>query len=323
MFKTQSTILVTGAAGFIGSHLVSSLLTAGAHVIGIDCFDPYYSIGQKRQNIAEALSHSNFRFLEQSFLSDDLYDELSSSEIESIVHLGAKAGVRPSLEDPLGYYHNNVEGTLRLLEFCHRQDIRKFIFASSSSVYGENQNRPWREDLGGLFPISPYAATKLAGEQLGHTFSHLYGIQFLALRFFTVFGPRQRPDLAIHKFIHLLENQRSIPLFGDGSSSRDYTFVSDIVNGILGALSYDKSSFEIINLGQGRPVTLLEMVQALGIAANCEPKVSFGEAQPGDVSHTLADISKAKTLLDYKPETDFVSGVEHFYDWYHTNGRSE
>src|SRR5699024_7365970 len=227
-----------------------------------------------------------------------------------------KAGVRPSIQDPVGYYQTNVNGTLNLLEFARDTKIPSFIFASSSSVYGNNPNIPWKETEPNLKQISPYASTKMAGEGLGQVYSHLYNIQFTALRFFTVYGPRQRPDLAIHKFYNLMNLHKEITLYGDGSTSRDYTFIADIVDGIMKALDYKGAEkFNIFNIGNGNTVTLLEMVEALEEAMDQKAKTQFIEEQPGDVKQTSANISKAKKILGYHPNTSLKEGVKKFIDW--------
>ncbi|MEJ7780881.1 MAG: GDP-mannose 4,6-dehydratase, partial [Daejeonella sp.] len=301
-------ILITGAAGFIGSNLVSSLLRNGNYIIiGLDNFDDFYSREQKEKNIRPFMSLSGFSFVEGDVTK--MSDLTALNEIDVIVHLAAKAGVRPSILDPISYQNVNVGGTQNLLEFARQRDIRQFVFASSSSVYGINEQVPWSED-DKLMPISPYASTKLSCEMLGHVYSQLYGIRFLALRFFTVYGPRQRPDLAIHKFFRSIINGKPIPVFGDGSTRRDYTFVEDTVKGIEGAISYEGSDFEIINLGNHLTVTLSDLICAIERTCDKKAIIDRQPEQPGDVPQTYADISKAKKLLKYHPETKLNEGLE-------------
>lgn len=313
--------LVTGGAGFIGSHVVDRLLSDGWHVTTIDNFDPFYSPTVKRANIAQHLQHRNFQLIEMDICDHEAVFGLKE-RYDVIVHLAAKAGVRPSIDNPMAYQRTNVQGTQNLLEFAKQQDIHQFIFASSSSVYGIQPYVPWREDQGVLQPISPYAATKVAGELLGHVYSHLYGIRFVALRFFTVYGPRQRPDLAVHKFARLMLQGSSIPFYGDGSTSRDYTYIDDIVEGILSAIAYQQSMYEIINLGNSHTITLSEMVACLVRALEVEARLEQVEEQPGDVPVTCADISKAGRLLGYAPSTRFEEGIRKFICWLNDQDQS-
>lgn len=305
--------LVTGAAGFIGSHLVDALLAKGWRVTALDNFDPFYDASFKEANIRAHLPHPEYRLI-RADLRDLTALELSS-DYQVIVHLAAKAGVRPSLEDPLGYQMVNVIGTQQLLGLAKRWGVRQFVFASSSSVYGVNQSVPWREDDHVLLPISPYASSKVSGELLGHVYSHLYGIGFVALRFFTVYGPRQRPDLAIHKFARLMLQGRPIPVYGDGSTRRDYTFVADIVEGILAAMAYRATQYEVINLGNNQTISLSEMIAGLTAVLGVKATITRLPEQPGDVPQTWADISKAQRLLGYRPTTDFAEGLKRFASW--------
>jgi UDP-glucuronate 4-epimerase len=308
------TALVTGGAGFIGSHVVDRLLADGWTVTTFDNFDPFYPEAVKLRNIAAHAGHPRF-----TLVRGDLRDRAALSalagEFDAVVHLAAKAGVRPSLDDPTTYQEVNVGGTQNLLEWTRARGVRQFLFASSSSVYGVNPSVPWREDEAILRPISPYAATKIAGELMGHVYSHLFGIRFLALRFFTVYGPRQRPDLAIHKFGRRMLAGQPIPVYGDGSMRRDYTYVGDLVDGIRAALDYDRTPFEIINLGNHRTVSLVELIDALedviGVRAVREPAPD----QPGDVPVTYASIDKAAALLGYHPRTDLRDGLRAFAGW--------
>lgn len=307
--------LVTGGAGFIGSHLVERLLEEGWYVTVVDNFDPFYPREVKWKNLEKALSHPNFRLFEVDIKDLDALRRVLNGRYDVIVHLAAKAGVRPSLQDPVGYYEVNVCGTQNLLEFAKERRIEQFVFASSSSVYGINPNVPWREDDPVLRPVSPYGASKVAGELLGHVYSHLYGIRFVALRIFTAYGPRQRPDLAIHKFARLMLEGRPVPIYGDGSSLRDYTYIDDLVEGIRRAMDYSRSSFEVINLGCGRPVGLLELVRIMEKMLGVRAKVEFLPLQPGDVPRTWADTTKARDLLGYNPKVVLEEGLKTFLNW--------
>ena len=307
-------ILVTGGAGFIGSNLIKKLLSAGIYkVTSIDNFDDFYSREQKEINIKPFSASENCVFIEGDIRDTSCLEK--AGEVDVIVHLAAKAGVRPSIQNPILYQDVNVSGTQNLLEFAKNKTIKQFIFGSSSSVYGVNEYVPWHEDEK-LLPISPYASTKLSGEMLGHVYSHLYGIRFLALRFFTVYGPGQRPDLAIHKFFKSILNNEPITVYGDGSTSRDYTFVEDIVSGIQAAIEYEKTNFEIINLGNHQTVTLSRLIEAIENICEKKAVIQRFPDQPGDVPQTYADISKAQQLLRaiipeqiYKPDCgDFYIG---------------
>lgn len=307
-------ILITGAAGFIGSNLIGSLLRDDRFfIIGLDNFDAFYPRIDKEKNILPFRSDKNFSFHEGDIRNMADLDALG--EIDVIVHLAAKAGVRPSIKDPVLCQDVNVGGTQNLLEFARRRNISQFVFASSSSVYGINENVPWSEE-DKLLPISPYASTKLSCEMLGHVYSHLYGIRFLALRFFTVYGPGQRPDLAIHKFFKSIINGQPIPVFGDGSTSRDYTYVDDIVKGIEAAIRYESSNFEIINLGNHNTVILSDLIKAIEESCGKKAIIDRLPEQPGDVPQTFADIQKARKLLNYNPSTDLKTGLEGFHSWY-------
>jgi UDP-glucuronate 4-epimerase len=259
------------------------------------------------------LPHKNFTFIEGDIRNQG--DLANAINVEVIIHLAAKAGVRPSIDNPILYQDVNIGGTQCLLEFAKTQHIQQFIFASSSSVYGMNEHIPWKEEEK-LLPISPYAATKLSGEMLGHVYSKLYGIRFLALRFFTVYGPGQRPDLAIHKFFKAILHEEPIPVYGDGLTSRDYTYVADTVKGIIAAIHYDQSDFEIINLGNHKPITLLDLIAAIERTCSKRASLEWLADQPGDVPHTFSDISKAAALLDYHPTTALKTGLQEFYKWY-------
>ncbi|MEO8097242.1 MAG: NAD-dependent epimerase/dehydratase family protein [Acidobacteriota bacterium] len=307
--------LVTGAAGFIGSHLVDRLLRDGWTVTGLDNFDPFYSRAAKENNIVGHRNTRGYRFIEADIRDSDSLESLAPEKYDAVVHLAAKAGVRPSIMDPIAYQEVNVRGTQNLLELARKWEIPHFVFGSSSSVYGVNPRVPWSEEDAVLLPISPYASTKISGELLGHVYSHLFGIRFCALRFFTVYGPRQRPDLAIHKFARLIVAGQPIPFFGDGSSGRDYTFVGDIVGGICAALDYRALPYSVFNLGNNRVITLTEMVTTLEDVLGKKAIRDFQPPQSGDVPQTWADISKAARVLGYSPSTSFHSGVTEFAAW--------
>ena len=313
-------ILVTGGAGFIGSHLVDRLLLAGHGVSVVDDFDPFYDPAVKRANLASAASYPDFRLVEGDVTDlDGLERAFAGEEIDVIVHLAARAGVRPSITHPASYVESNVAGTLAVLELARRRGIGRLVFGSSSSVYGESASVPFREDDPAATPISPYAATKRAGELLCHTYRHLYGISVVCLRFFTVYGPRQRPDLAIHKFARLMARGEPIPIYGDGGTERDYTYVDDILQGVEGAIDYtgrNPGAYEIVNLGESRTVTLSRLVEVLSGALGIEPRIERLPAQPGDVSRTFADVGKARELLGYRPEVAIEEGVERFVRWF-------
>ena len=278
-------ILITGVAGFIGSHLTDRLLAEGHTVVGIDNFDPFYPRRAKEENLHSARQHERFTFVEADIRSNEDLKGLVAdlSGCDAVAHLAAKAGVRPSLEDPAGYHETNVVGTANVLELARQLGVKQFVFASSSSVYGVNPNVPWKESDKVLLPISPYASTKVCGELMGHVYSHLYGIRFIALRLFTVYGPRQRPDLAIRKFTERIVKGEPIEVFGDGSTRRDYTYVDDTVSGIVAALSYDRSPYEIINLGNNRTVPLRELLELLERVLGRPAVRSLQPEQPGDV----------------------------------------
>jgi UDP-glucuronate 4-epimerase len=315
-------ILVTGGAGFIGSHVSERLLRDGHHVLIVDELNDYYSPALKQANLA--LVHDAGPIV---FDESDICDEgrimglLEGYRPEAIVHLAARAGVRPSLEQPLLYERVNVSGTLVLLEACRKFGVRKFVFASSSSVYGAASRVPFSEEDPVNWPVSPYAATKLAGEKICYTYSHLYGIRTVCLRLFTVFGPRQRPDLAIRKFTDLIARDKPVPVFGDGSSGRDYTYIEDIVAGIVAALNHE-SAYEIFNLGNSHPVNLLTLVRTLEDAIGKRADIQWLPEQPGDVPITYANIEKAGRLLRYSPRTPFTVGIRKFVEWYLAGGGS-
>lgn len=307
--------LVTGGAGFIGSHLVDSLLADGWRVTCFDNFDPFYDPAVKEENIRAHLTHPAYRLVRGDLRDVASLEPLAGERYDVIVHLAARAGVRPSIQDPIGHQQVNVAGTQLLLELARTAGVPHFVFASSSSVYGVNPRVPWREDDYVLQPISPYASTKVSGELLGHVYSHLYGMRFVALRFFTAYGPRQRPDLAIHKFARLMLAGRPIPVFGDGSTSRDYTFIADIVRGVRGAMEYAATPYEVVNIGNTHTVTLTEMIAGLERVLGVRATVERFPDQPGDVPRTWASVDKARRLFGYAPTTDYEQGVRLFAEW--------
>lgn len=316
----MSNILVTGCAGFIGSHLSEKLLGEGHRVIGIDNFDPFYDRPVKERNMSNFSEHDNFTFHEIDLADKDSLDKsLNSDPVDIIVHLAGKAGVRPSIEDPQGYIRANIVATQNILDMMKEKGIMKMAFASSSSVYGNTKEIPFHEGQDVSNPISPYAFTKKSCELMNHTYYSLYGLDVINLRFFTVFGPRQRPDLAIHKFTRLILEGEEIPMYGDGSSSRDYTYFEDTVRGIIGAIDYllrNSGIYETINLGNNHPVKLSDMISAIEKATGVNVKIKQLPMQPGDVDITFANIEKAKKLLGYNPQYSFEEGVRNFVEWY-------
>lgn len=307
--------LISGGAGFVGSHLVDCLLDEGWSVTIVDNFDTYYDPAVKRRNIESCLLSSRFRVVETDICDPLGLRQQLSGGYDVIVHLAAKAGVRQSLLTPSEYVRVNSEGTQNMLEYARENGISQFVFASSSSAYGTNTNVPWQECDRELLPISPYAASKIAGELLGYVYSQVHGIRFIALRLFTVFGPRQRPDLAIHKFARLMLAGEQIPLFGSGSAQRDYTYCGDIVRGIRAAMEYTRSQNEIINLASGNPRSVLCLIEGLERALGVKARISPLPDQPGDVPRTWANIEKANQLLGYRPSMSFEAGLERFTDW--------
>lgn len=307
-------ITVTGGAGFIGSHLIDRLLKEGHTVTNIDNFDPFYSERIKRKNITAHLDYESYTLHEVDIRDKKALDILVPDDTNVIVHLAAKAGVRPSIKDPIAYQAVNVTGTQNLLEVAREKKVKQFVFASSSSVYGKNPCVPWKEEAV-LQPISPYASTKVSGELLGHVYSHLYNIRFLALRFFTVYGPRQRPDLAIHKFMNLINERKEITLYGDGTTSRDYTYIDCIISGIMNAIDYKDSMFEVINLGNSNTIKLLDLISEIEQVIGIKPLIKLGPEQLGDVRQTWADINKSISLFEYNSEYPIRDGLKEFYNW--------
>jgi len=309
----MQTILVTGAAGFIGSHLCERLLADGRRVVGLDSFDSFYDPKIKRANIAGCLTNSNFRLVEGDIRDAEVVAAaLKGSDV--VVHLAARAGVRPSIEDPLLYQDVNVRGTNIILETMRRLGMQKLVFASSSSVYGNNKKVPFSEKDVVDNPISPYAATKKAGELLCHAYHHLFGMDITCLRFFTVYGARQRPDLAIHKFAKLILAGKSIPVFGDGSMMRDHTYIDDIIAGVVAAIDHC-GGYKIYNLGESRPVSLSDLIAAIERAVGKKAIIERLPLQPGDVHQTYADVSRAKAELGYEPSTEIDAGLAMFAKW--------
>ncbi|HUN81849.1 MAG TPA: NAD-dependent epimerase/dehydratase family protein [Phycisphaerae bacterium] len=309
--------LVTGAAGFIGSHLCERLLNGGWQVVGLDNFDTFYAPDVKRRNIAGCLANKSFKLVEGDIRDSRIVND-ACGNLDIIVHLAARAGVRPSIEDPLLYQDVNVNGTCVMLEAARKHKISKFIFASSSSVYGNNPKVPFSETDNVDNPISPYAASKKAGELLCHSFHHLYGMDMTCLRFFTVYGARQRPDLAIHKFTRLIDSGKPIQMFGDGSMMRDHTYIDDILSGVLAAMERCKG-YRIYNLGESEPVSLRDLIAAIEQAVGKKAVIERMPLQPGDVDRTFADITRAKAELGYAPHTSIKEGLARFVQWYRSS----
>ena len=312
--------LVTGGAGFIGSHLVERLLAEGHRVICLDNFDDFYDPALKRRNLTQVLKDSKFCLVEGDLRDEDLLHKLFPEEkIEIVAHLAARAGVRPSIENPLLYADVNIRGTLNLLEACKKYKVRRVVFASSSSVYGNNLKVPFAEEDPVDNPISPYAATKKAGELICHTYHHLYGMDIACLRYFTVYGPRQRPEMAIHQFTRLIAEEKKVTLFGDGSSRRDYTYIGDAIEGTIAALGREHG-YEIYNIGESQTTSLAQLVQWIEEQLKKKARVEYLPAQPGDVERTYADIRKAIERLGYRPRTDIREGLARFIRWYIEEG---
>ena len=311
-------VLVTGAAGFIGSHLVQALVGQGHEVTGIDNFDPFYPRAVKERNLAEIGARPSFTFRELDLLDVPAIRSLLTPDTV-IVHLAAKAGVRPSLEDPVGYARANVTGTAALVEAARQSRVSRFVFGSSSSVYGDSTPVPFREDAVAIVPVSPYAATKRAGELFLTSVAPIYGFKAVSLRFFTVYGPRQRPDLAIHSFTRKMVEGRTLTLFGDGTQARDYTYSDDIVAGVLSAIEWTATApvgVETFNLGGNRSVATEAMVAEIAAALGVKPKIEWAPMQPGDVQQTAADLTKSSAILGYRPKTAFSDGISRFVHWF-------
>lgn len=319
----MKTYLVTGGAGFIGSTLSDRLLRENNNVIVVDNFCDFYDPKIKEKNVKEGLENSNYHLYRVDIRDDkELSKVFNENKIDGIFHLAAMAGVRPSIDNPILYQEVNGIGTQNILEEAKKHNIKNLVMASSSSVYGNCKEVPFKEDFIVDYAISPYAATKKSNEVMAHVYHHLYDMNIIMLRFFTVYGPKQRPDLAINKFTRLMLDGKSIPMFGDGSTSRDYTYVDDIVDGIIKSMNYVENNngvYEIINLGNSSPISLKEMINTIGEVLGVEPNIEQLPMQPGDVERTYADISKAKVLLKYNPQTSFKSGIEKFVKWYKEN----
>lgn len=311
-------ILLTGAAGFIGSHVVERLLARGDEVIGIDNFDPFYPRAIKERNLEAARGRAGFSFHELDILDVEALRRLLSPETV-VVHIAAKAGVRPSLLDPAGYLRVNVNGTQSVIDAARSQGVTRLIFGSSSSVYGDDTPPPFREDAAADHPISPYAATKRSAELLLRALAPYCGLRVAALRFFTVYGPRQRPDLAIHSFTRRISAGEPIMMYGDGSEARDYTYIDDIVSGVVAALDWTRTApagLEIFNLGGNEVVALARMIAEISAALGVEPRIERAGRQPGDVRLTSADLSKSGRMLGYRPVTAFPEGIRRFVAWF-------
>lgn len=309
-------VLVTGGAGFIGSHVAESLLRRGDSVSIIDNFNSFYDPKLKQKNIDEMRQVGDVRLI-RGDLMDEGMRQSALQDCDAVIHLAAWAGVRPSIEMPVLYVEQNLLMPTLLVESMRKAGIRKLVWASSSSVYGENSNPPFAEDANILAPVSPYAATKIGGEALAAAFAHLYELDITALRFFTVYGPRQRPEMAIHKFARLMMQNRAIPRFGDGSTSRDYTYIDDIVGGVVAALDH-LGGYQVYNLGESDRITLSELIELIGEALGVQPQIDALPVQPGDVSHTNADISRAKKHLNYDPQVPIAEGIRRFAAWFKT-----
>lgn len=319
----HKTYLITGGAGFIGSTLAERLLAKGNAVVVIDNFCDFYDPEIKKRNVEPMLQNSNFKLYCGDIRDTTLVQRIfAENKIDIVVHLAAMAGVRPSIENPLLYQDVNGDGTQNILECAQQSGVINLVMASSSSVYGNCSEVPFREDMIVDYAISPYAATKKANEVMAHVYHHLYDMNIIMLRFFTVYGPKQRPDLAINKFTRLMLSGEKIPMYGDGSTSRDYTYVEDIADGITRSCEYVSNRtnvYEIINLGSNNPISLKEMIETIGEVLEVEPMIETLPMQPGDVDRTYADISKARQLLGYEPHTTFREGIEKFVEWYRAN----
>lgn len=315
----MKTYFITGGAGFIGSTLADKLLELGNKVIVIDNFCDFYNPKLKEKNIEKNINNENYKIYRNDIRNKEKLSEIfNENKIDCVIHLAAMAGVRPSIENPILYQEVNCLGTQNILEEMKKHNLKNLVMASSSSVYGNCKEVPFREDMIVDYAISPYAATKKANEVMTHVYHKLNNMNVIMLRFFTVYGPRQRPDLAINKFTNLMLNNDEIPMFGDGTTSRDYTYIDDIVDGIIKSIQYVENNndvYEIINLGNSSPISLKEMINTIGKVLNVEPKIKQLPMQPGDVDRTYADITKAKKMLGYEPKTSFEDGIRKFIEW--------
>jgi UDP-glucuronate 4-epimerase len=308
-------VIVTGAAGFIGSHLCERLLGGGWTVVGVDDFNDFYDPQIKRRNIKTCLQNKRFRLVKVDIRDAVGINKIVSEGADIVVHLAARAGVRPSIAQPALYADVNINGTLTMLEAAKKNGIKKFVFASSSSVYGNNKKVPFSEEDNVDFPISPYAATKKAGELICHTYHHLYEISVTCLRYFTVYGPRQRPDLAIHKFACLIEQGKPIPVYGDGSMMRDFTYIDDIIDGTVAAIN-KCAGYNIYNLGESRPIKVNDLIEEIEKTLGKKAVIEYLPLQPGDVERTYADVTKAGRDLGYSPNTAISDGLKWFAEWF-------
>lgn len=319
----MKTYLITGGAGFIGSSISDKLIKQGNKVVTIDNFCDFYNEKIKQNNIKPLIKNNNFKIYKKDIRDRQALNKIfDENNIDIVIHLAAMAGVRPSIENPILYQEVNCLGTQNILEEMKVHDVKKLVMASSSSVYGNCKEVPFREDMIVDFAISPYAATKKANEVMAHVYHKLFEFNVMMLRFFTVYGPKQRPDLAINKFTRLMMEDKEIPMFGDGTTSRDYTYIGDIVDGILKSCDYcinHKDVYEILNIGNSSPISLKQMIETIGKALNKEPKIKQLPMQPGDVNRTFADISKAKRMLGYEPKISFEEGIQNFVEWYKKN----
>ena len=319
----MKTYLITGGAGFIGSSLSERLIKEGNRVVAIDNFCDFYNPTIKENNVKELIKNSNFKLYRNDIRDKEAVKKIfEENNIDIVMHLAAMAGVRPSIENPVLYQEVNCMGTQNILEEMKAYNVKNLVMASSSSVYGNCKEVPFKENMIVDFAISPYAATKKANEVMTHVYHKLFDMNVIMLRFFTVYGPKQRPDLAINKFTRLMLEDKEIPMFGDGTTSRDYTYIDDIVDGIIRSCNYVENNndvYEILNLGNSSPVSLKEMINTIGQAIGVEPKIKQLPMQPGDVDRTFADISKAKKLIGYNPKTSFKEGIENFVEWYKIN----
>ena len=310
------TILITGAAGFIGSHVAEAYLIQGNSVIGLDNLNDFYDPEIKKENISHLEKYETFKFVKGDILDENVIDELfSTTKISLLVHLAAMAGVRPSISQSSYYTDVNIKGTVNLLEACKKYQVKKILFASSSSVYGNNKKVPFSEEDVVDYPVSPYAATKKAGELICHTYSHLYDLSIACLRFFTVYGPKQRPEMAIHLFTDAIQNGRPISVFNEGHCLRDYTYIDDIVQGMLSIAKSD-FKFDVINLGESETISTLDMIRLIEKELGKRAQLNLLAAQPGDVDQTFADISRAKQKYDYRPKVSIQDGIKRFVAWY-------
>ncbi len=310
-------VLVTGAAGFIGSHLCERLISNGYAVVGIDNFDPFYARSIKEKNLSNLIYHPLFTLFELDLRFANLEEVLKGYTFKCVVHLAGKVGVRPSIDQPQDYVDHNITVTLKVLDYMRQVSINKLVFASSSSIYGNNRQTPWAETLDVSEPVSPYAFSKRSCELLNYNYHYLYNIDILNLRFFTVYGPRQRPDLAISKFLKLIKDKLPLPVYGDGTTQRDYTYITDIIDGIVLSMEYLSNNnhvYEVINLGNGNPIFMSDLIAQLTRVFGNDLRLQHLPEQPGDVRATASDITKAKRLLNFNPKVTFAKGLDNFLE---------